>query len=165
MESNDNLEMLARWRTNCRRSQVANYESANRCSNRNYFLGIPTVVLSAIVATGVFASLGQKVELYIQIGVGLVGVVAAVLSSLQTFLKLDELAAKHRSIAAEYGAIKRHLDQEISRLRTGQEVSQQTINNIRERMDALSREGPVVPRVVWRKARAAIPTAESNTPN
>ena len=165
MDNNDNIEMLTRWRRNCRRSQIANYDSANRFAKRNYFLGVPTVFLSAIVATGIFAALGHEVELFIQIIVGLVSVLAAVLAALQTFLKLDELAAKHRSVAAEYGSVKRRLDQEIAKLEAGEEVSQQTVNNIRERMDTLSREGPVVPRDVWEKARVAVPTGGSNSPH
>ncbi|MCY4487798.1 MAG: SLATT domain-containing protein [Deltaproteobacteria bacterium] len=159
MRSSDNLEMLNRWRTNCRRSQIANYTSANRFANRNYFLGVPTVVLSAMVATTVFAALGQSVELHIQILVGFVSVVAAVLAALQTFLRFDELASKHRSIAAEYGSVKRQLDQEIAKLGMGGEVWQQTVDSIRERMDTLSRDGPVVPQDIWTTARVVAPTA------
>ena len=163
MENKDNLQMLIRWRRNCFRSQIANYNCANRCANRNYCLGIPTVILSAIVATSVFAALGKTVELHIQITVGLVSVLAAVLAALQTFLKLDELASKHRSIAAEYGSVKRRLDQEVAKLRTGDEVVQQTVDSIRERMDTLSREGPVVPRDIWAKARTTAPTVDNTT--
>ena len=162
MEKNDNLEMLMRWRRNCLRSQIANYSSANRFAKRNYFLGIPTVILSASVATSVFAALNQQIELCIQIVVGLVSVLAAVLAALQTFLKLDDLAAKHRSTAAEYGSVKRQLDQEIAKLGTGDSVLEQTINNIRERMDTLSKEGPIVPRDIWKKARDAAPTVTVN---
>ena len=165
MESSDNLEMLTRWRKNCLRSQIANYDSANHFASRNYVLGVPTVILSAIVATSVFASLGQEVELCIQIIVGLVSVLAAVLAALQTFLKLDELAAKHRSIAAEYGSVKRRLDQEIAKLGMGEEVSQLAVNDVRERMDTLSREGPVVPQKLWKKAREVAPTGGNNSPN
>ena len=162
MTNDSNLEMLVRWRLNCRRSQIANYNCANRFTNQNYFLGIPTVILSAIVATTVFATLGTSVEPYIQIIVGLVSVFAAALAALQTFLKREELASKHRSIAADYGSIKRKLDQGIAKLEAGGEVLQETIDRIRGRMDGLSSEGPVIPRDIWAKARATTPTAELN---
>ena len=164
MDNNSNLEMFKRWRLNCRRSQIANYNSANRFTNQNYCLGIPTIVLSAIVATSVFATLGESVKPYIQIIVGLVSVLAAVLAALQTFLKRAELASTHRSIAAEYGAVKRRLDQEIAKLGAGEEVLQQTVDSIRQRMDTLSSEGPVVPRTIWAEARAGTPLADLTAP-
>ena len=164
MVNNGNLEMLSRWRLNCRRSQIANYDSANRFTNQNYLLGVPTVILSVIVGTSVFATLGNSVERYIQIIVGLVSLFAAVLAALQTFLKRDELASKHRWVAAEYGSIKRQLDQEIAKLEAREEVLQQTLDTIRERMDTPSKEGPVVPRGIWAKARATTPTTELSTP-
>ena len=164
MANNGNVEMLVRWRLNCRRSQIANYNCANRFTTQNYLLGVPTVILSAIVATTVFVTLGTSIEPYIQIIVGLVSVLAASLAALQTFLKREELASKHRSIAADYGAIKRKLDQEIAKLEAGGEVLQETIDRIRGRMDRLSSEGPVVPRHIWAKARATTPTAELNAP-
>ena len=162
MITSGNLEMLNRWRLNCRRSQIANYNCASRFASQNYLLGVPTVIMSAIVATSVFVSLGISVEPYIQIIVGLVSVLAAVLAALQTFLKREELASKHRSIAADYGSVKRKLDQQIAKLEAEEEVSQQTVDSIRGRMDRLSIQGPIVPRDIWAKARVITPTAELN---
>lgn len=54
-------ELLECWRKNRPRSQIANYDAANSFSRRNYWLGIPVIVLSSIVGTTVFASL-QKTD-------------------------------------------------------------------------------------------------------
>ena len=165
MTRNSNLEMLARWRTNCRRSQIANYNSASRFTLQNLWLGVPTIILSTIVSTSIFATLGKSVDPLVQTIVGMVTVLTAVLVALQTFLKRSELASRHRSTAALYGSVKRQLDQEIAKLEAGENVAQKTIDTIRERMDALSQEGPVVPDGIWAKARVTAPTADTSSPD
>lgn len=164
MKIDSNLEMLKRWRTNCRRSQIANYSSAGHFTKQNYWLGIPAIILSTIASTGIFGTLGNSVVPAVQIMVGMVTVLTAVLVALQTFLKRSELASRHRSTAAIYGSVKRQLDQEIAKLEAGEDVRQQTIDTIRERMDSLSQEGPVVPDKIWAKARDTAPTADSSSP-
>lgn len=163
MTIDSKLEMLKRWRANCRRSQIANYDSASRFTIQNYLLGVPTIILSAIVSTSIFATLGKNVDPFAQTIVGMVTVLTAVLVALQTFLKRSELASRHRSIAALYGSVKRQLDQEIAKLLTGEDLRQQMIDTIRERMDALSQEGPVVPDKIWAKARETVPTADQSS--
>ena len=156
--------MLRRWRLNCRRSQIANYNSSNRFTSQNYWIGVPTAILSAFVATSVFATLGKSIDPYIQICIGLVSVLVAILVTLQTYLKRDELASKHRAIAAAYGSVKRHLDQQIVRLEAGDEVLPQTVDGIRERMDGLSADGPTIPKKIWNKALTSTPAADNTVP-
>ena len=86
-----------------KRSQIANYAAVNRFSAINYCLGVPAVIASAAVGTAVFGSLNENLEVWARILVGVTSFAAAVLTSLQTFLKFDERASKHRSAAAEYG--------------------------------------------------------------
>ena len=148
------LDLLRRWRTNCRRSQIANYAAAARYSKRNYLIGIPTVILSAIVGTSVFAALGKAdIHPYLQITVGLISVLSATLAALQTFLKWGEAAAKYASTASVYGSVKRQLDHEIVKLECNEAVSEEVVAGIREQMDTLSREAPVVPGDIWERAR------------
>ncbi|MFC1979112.1 SLATT domain-containing protein [Chloroflexota bacterium] len=106
------LNLLSHWLTNARRSQQAHYDAANRCAGRNYWFGIPVVILYAIVGTSVFATINeQDLGLWVHILVGLVSVSTAVLASLQTFLHFGESASKHRACGAEYGSIKREIQQ------------------------------------------------------
>ena len=60
-DSDPNVVLLRHWLTNSRRSQIANYEAAALFLRRNYWLGIPTIILSAIVGTSVFATLESNV--------------------------------------------------------------------------------------------------------
>jgi hypothetical protein len=53
-------ELLRDWFRRLRESQFAHYESGKSYEHYNYRLGIPVVVLSTIVGTSVFASLGKS---------------------------------------------------------------------------------------------------------
>ena len=157
MTTEAEINLLKRWRTNCNRSQIANYDAASRYSWRNYKLGVPTVILSTVVGTSVFAALGDEIDTTYQIAVGFLSVTAAVLAALQTFLKWGELAAKHSSTAAEYGSVKRQIDQMLA---ADSNLSEQPLTRVREQMDTLAKESPEVPRDIWEKARKTKPTVE-----
>jgi len=133
------ISLLERWLRNTKRSQIANYDAANYYSSINTRLGIPAVILSAIVGTSVFATLQSSIALWIRIVVGIFSVIAAVFSSLQTFLKSDERASKHRSSAAEYGTIKRDIDELLVMHKESEQDFNERISRIRDRMDNLSR--------------------------
>ena len=153
------VQLLQRWLTNARRSQIANYEAANMYSRRNYALGIPAVLFSAVVGTSVFAALGSSVRPGIQITVGIVSVLAAVLGALQTFLRWGERSSQCRSTAAEYGAIKREISQIISSHDSGRDFEDRAITSIREKMDTLARDAPELPDRIWKRARVNVPLA------
>lgn len=160
MTTEAEINLLKRWRTNCNRSQIANYDAANRYSWRNYKLGVPTIILSTVVGTSVFAALGDKIDATYQITVGFLSVTAAVLAALQTFLKWGELAAKHSSTAAEYGSVKRQIDQILA---AESSLTEPTLRRVPEQMDTLAKEGPEVPRDIWKKARNTRPTVGSES--
>lgn len=153
--SDPRAQLLLRWLRNCLRAQIGNYEAAGLFTRRNYWLGVPAVLLSAAVGTSVFAALGKNVDPLIQMTVGAV-VLAAVLSALQTFFRWGELASNHRAAAAEYGALKREIDELLARYAAGADVLDEDVTRVRERMDTLSRDVPELPQSTWRKARASI---------
>lgn len=162
---NDSKILLERWRTNCLRSQIANYRAASKYSRKNYYLGIPTIILAAAVGTSVFATIGSNVEsTIIKLIVGGVSVLASVLAALQTFLKWGELASKHRTTAAEYGSIKRQLDQALAMDPNGNSVQDSQLTEIRTQMDTLSRETPEVPESIWVAVRKKFPEEYSKKP-
>ena len=91
--------LLEQWLRRARENQLQHWESARHYENLNYSLGIPVVVLSTTVGTTVFATLQKQVRLSVQVTVGAVSVLAAVLAGLQTFLRFSERAERHRSVA------------------------------------------------------------------
>jgi hypothetical protein len=113
-------------------------------------LGVPAIVLSTLVGTAVFASLQKQPELWLQISIGLASVLAAVLAGLQTFLGYTERAEKHRIAGAKYGALGRELEV----LRASDQISNETLEDIRKRLDVLALESPNNPLRIYRSDQA-----------
>lgn len=84
-------------------------------SDLNAFLhrlvGGAAVVTSAIVSTSVLASLNKDHPSFgLTLAAGILAVIAAVLSGLQTFYKFGELGERHRLAGAYFGELRRDLE-------------------------------------------------------
>jgi hypothetical protein len=146
-------ELLADWYRRVRESQFAHYEASKPLARANYMFGLPVVALSTFVGTSVFATLQEQAAIEFRIAVGCVSVLAAVLSSLQTFLRYAERAEKHRGVAVRYGALRR----EIEMLQAnGAPYDAKKIDAIREKIDAISTEAPEVPQRIWNRTEALL---------
>jgi len=94
-------QTLEGWGGRARREADAHRRACRRLERLNYRIGIPTVAISSVVATTVFASLNESVSLSIKLIVGLISVAAAILSGVQTFVRPSVRAEQHR--AAQIG--------------------------------------------------------------
>jgi hypothetical protein len=77
-------------------------------------LGIPVVVLTTFIGTSVFATLQDEIDTSLKILVGVISVTAAVLASLQTFLRFGERAEKHRVAGESWAALRREIDEMLA---------------------------------------------------
>jgi hypothetical protein len=141
--------LLENWLRRARECQYGHYAAAGALARRNYWLGIPVVILTGIVGTSVFATLQHEVDIRLKIATGLVSVLATVLASLQTFLRVSERAEKHRASGAIYGALAREIEQELNAPGAPQK-QREFLDNLRSRMDALAKEAPEIPGYVWK---------------
>lgn len=148
---NTQKELLQEWYRRVSVTQAAHYYSAGDFGSRKYFLGVPTVILTTLVGTSVFAALQEQLAYWVQISVGLASVAAALLSGLQTFLGDAERSEKHRTAAAQYGALGRELECCLSK---GSEISEEQLSNLRHSLNKLAIESPNIPLKTYRKAGA-----------
>lgn len=137
--------LLTDWFRRARESQYIHYECGVWFSRLNYLLGIPAIVMSTAVGTAVFASLETSATGTQKILVGLVSIVAAVLASLQTFLRFSERAEAHRATGSGYGAIRRSLEYLKTFPPADEEELKRAFNEVKKQMDALAKEAPEVP--------------------
>ncbi len=134
---------MLRWLRRAREAQAAQYEMANRLGRRGQWLGVPVIVITAVVGTSVFASIAtQAVSIEAKLAVGLLSVLATVLSSLQTFFKLSERADKHRQAGSRYGAVRRELEAALAQC--GETIDPHYIDALREKLDRIGQESPHV---------------------
>lgn len=143
-------ELVLAWLRRARESQMTHYEMANIFSLRERWLGVPVIFLTSVIGTSVFASLAtQVIDHRAKILVGMLSVVAAVLSSLQTFFKYSERSEKHRSCAAKFASIRREL--ETIYAENSVTTERRYIDTLRDRLDSLADEAPHVPAGIFKK--------------
>jgi hypothetical protein len=103
-------ELLDRNRLRAHRMARAQFLAGKRAESMHNLLGIPVVVLTAVVGTTIFSSLGSSPNRALVIAAGLISLLAAVLAALQTFLGFAQRAEKHRASGVAYSELKRDLD-------------------------------------------------------
>ncbi|EOK5956619.1 SLATT domain-containing protein [Vibrio parahaemolyticus] len=145
-------EVLNEWYRRVAVTQAAHYYSADSFNHRKYWLGVPTVILTTLVGTSVFATISQdSTETWVKICLGLASVAAALLASLQTFLGDSERSEKHRVAGAKYGALGRELEYILT---IEQDITEECFNNLRAKLDELALESPNNQLKVYRRAGA-----------
>jgi hypothetical protein len=105
MSENNARRVLEQWYERASVVAVGHYRAALRYSRFHFWIALPTVALSALVGTAVFATLQQQSCFWLQLGVGAMSVLAAILTALQSTLSYQELAEKHRAAGAKYNAL------------------------------------------------------------
>lgn len=149
--SNSVEVLLTDWFRRARESQFIHYECGVWYSRLNYLLGIPSIVLSTVVGTAIFASFETSATGAERIVIGLLSIISAVLASLQTFLRFSERAEHHRSTGSGYGAVRRSLEYLKTFPPNDEDNIKQSLKEIKEQMDELAKEAPEVPARMKRK--------------
>jgi hypothetical protein len=142
-------QLLLDWRNRAYAAQSAYYMMAERYRRKNYMLGIPVVVLSGLVGTAIFADLEHSLAGYGQWVIGSVSITAAVLSSLQTFLRLADSAGEHGAAAAWYSAIRRDAEQILALPREARGSPKSCLDAIRQEMNKAGQKAPALPEKLW----------------
>jgi hypothetical protein len=138
-------KLLEEWHKRVYAAQTAYYEEAERFRRRNYQLGIPVVIVSSLVGTAVFADVGSKWL------VGSVSLIAAVMASLQTFLKFGENATLHGSAADWFSAIRRDIEQLLALPPNLRGKPKGALDNIRQEMNRAGQKAPELSEHLWKR--------------
>jgi hypothetical protein len=149
------MQRLFDWECRCAAAEEVHFDVAEELSRRNLFLGIPVVVLSAIVGTSLFASVsGNGVDVGIRIAAGTVSLIAGVLASIQTFLRFGARAEQHRVAAERWAAVKREIEK--VRALPAEQVgdANELLDDIKTRMDQAADKAPAMPKRRWSRALA-----------
>src|SRR5271166_7028088 len=150
------VELLTKWRLQARLYQYAHKLEAGRCHQMSYWFGIPAVIFSTIVGTTVFATLQKEVKTWIKIVVGVISVMAAILSALQMYLGLgySERAEKHHTAEANYTGLYMRLQTMAAFPPASNKELEDKIAKIEEDLEKLAHDSPRVPERIWNQARS-----------
>lgn len=134
--------LLSKWMQNLSVNCVIHYESAKPLLSGNYLLGIPVAVFSAAIGTSILATLQENVNVNFKIIAGLFSFLSAIFASLQTLLKLNERAEKHRSTGARYSSLIREIEEILALAADGNKITENQVTSIREQYNKISEDAP-----------------------
>lgn len=154
----EQTHLLAQWGKIAAAAQHAHYLLATRLGRRNRWLGIPTVICSAIVGTSLFATLSKRTEdvpVSLRVLIGLLSVVAAVLAATQTFLRFAERSERHVQAGDWYSAIKRDVEQILAFPPEDRDDAKEVLNRIRKDMNKAGQTYPEIGERTWHNVAKA----------
>ena len=103
-------KLVEDWRDDCKLLLAIHFDKAASCDRVNLWIAIPAVILSTVVGTSVFSSLGSSPGFWAQVSVAAISIVVSILSGLQAYFKFPERAEKHRLTGAMYAALKKEIE-------------------------------------------------------
>jgi hypothetical protein len=138
----------------------SHYLASSIAERKNFWLGIPVVVITALVGTSIFGTLQDNPSVYVKIAAGVLSISATILAALQTYLGFSEKSAKHKEAGARYAAIWRCLDLLNLEIRSlGDEFSNKAIEELKKvvaTLDEVGKESPTVPDRAYKTAVAEL---------
>lgn len=139
------VQLLNDWAKRAGKSAAAHYDIASRLSRANIRFGVPVVALTTAVGTSVFATLEHQVNTALRVFVGVTSVIAAILASLQTFLRFGERSEKHRAAAESWTGLEREINEMVA-LHPDYLASrgdpQEYLDDVRRRMGEIAQQSP-----------------------
>ncbi len=104
-------ELISAWVVDAQILLTCHLSMAEVTRRKHRNIGILSAVLSAIVGSSIFASLGQKdTDKTLIILTGLISLIATILTSVLAFLKLPEIANQYHNSGNEYAAIRKEFE-------------------------------------------------------
>ena len=148
---NDDIEFLyASWHRRVAAAEYGHRLMSDRMRNRHLALGIPVVVLTTVVGTSVFASLQDaNVPTAVAIAVGCLSLLAAVLSSVQTFMRYSLRSDGHRVAAIRYETLRRDMAEVLAMPRASRADPARELDSVRARLDRYAKESPLIGQRLW----------------
>jgi hypothetical protein len=144
--------LMGRWLVRARVAVKAYNDATTRTVTAERRLGVPAVALSAVVATGIFATLQSSPATGWKIATGLIAALAATLTALQTFFRQTDRAEQFREAARGYGRMRRQLELARAFPPKTKEQAKETVTTLAGELAETSVGKPNVNQSVWDRA-------------
>jgi hypothetical protein len=149
--------LLEDWHKRMAGAEAAHFRWADRYGKRHVVLGLIVVGITGFIGSSVFTSLQDRgVSTAARLLVGSISVIAALLASVQTFLKYAERAEKHRVAAVRYGALRRRIAGTLNLPVNLRSPPEGVIQDLQEAMEKAALETPRIGERPWKRVKRAL---------
>jgi hypothetical protein len=148
--------VLADWFRRVRNVQHTHYACANHFSRLNTLLGVPTFILSFVVASYVFASVQLQASGFVKIVVGLTATLVGALALLHTYLGFGQRSESHRRTSARYGALRRKIELLAAFVPNDPETFSARMATIKHEADEIADGAPEIPERIQQSVLAQL---------
>ena len=150
------INQLKQWHRTAEINQHAHYKTRDIFIYYHYVIGITVILFASITGAVLFTSLLEIKEINVQIGTGIISILAAFFAGLQTFLRCPEHAEAHRSAGAQYGNLKRKIGRQIICYNHNDNNPSSYLDPILTEFEGLTTVSPAVSNRLWKKVRSQI---------
>ena len=150
---------LDQWALGLRIGHRAHFEAAKHYERLHLTIGIPSVIISALMGTTVFANFEYSSHPGIKMTLAMLSVLMIVFSSLQAFFRYAERSERHRTAAIQLGEVRRELEELLALTAKGM-LEKDTIDILREKWDAVDRQAPTIPTRIYLRVSELIRSSQ-----
>jgi len=133
--------LISEWSGKIDQRQRGHFVQALRFGKYHYAIGMPAVVCATVAGATLFSEVSDA---RVRMAVGAIGLIAAVLSAIQTFYSHAARAEQHRTAAAQLGRVRRDVEILARFLPADTKEQEARIRAINESMAKIEEEAPVV---------------------
>lgn len=141
-------QLLHRWYVMAQKAEDRHSAACDLYERYDQFFGIGSTVLTAIVGSTLFVTLTNSTSEGLRIVVGLIAVIAAVASGIQTTAKYGTLAERYRQASRHYGAVTRQIAELLADPAPAAHMTGE-LDAIRKALDDTGAMAPNVPPRIW----------------
>lgn len=141
-------ELIDDWKQRVNDNQKASYALAIKHNKYHYWIGLPATILTTIAGATLIA---EAEEPRIRITVGIVGIIAAILSAIQTFYSHAKRAENHRFVASQLVHVRRDIEIFERFVPDSKSEREQRIREIDERISQIENDAPAINAIAGKK--------------
>ncbi len=157
------IEELNKFRIDCMYGKKKHYNARDRVATYNRNMGIAIVVLTAIMGTSVYFALSKSDILLAQIIVGIFILLNAILVALQTYLKFEKQALRHKVTADRYLCLMKEAQRLLAYYKDGNKTLdevQKELEKICQEVNDIQKDEPETSQGDYQKARDGVKDGE-----
>lgn len=148
-------QTLENWRIRIRATHKGYYRDASKLSSRQHILGTTVALISGVVGSGVLLSMSNPEEksTWVIVSAGMLSILAAILSALQTYLNYPARQVTHVLAATKLSSLKKRIEERLA-IDGNDDELKSFLKEIRLEWDMITHSAPLLSNSSYSKCMA-----------